>query len=243
MKYQALAAALALSAQAAPLTVQSQQNSARPTIVLVHGGFVDGSGWAGVFENLRKDGYNVAIVQNPTISLAGDVAATKSVIDAQPGPVILVGHSYWRRRHHRSGQRPQGRRARLHRRFCARQRPIRRCADQDFPGGRPTTSDPSAARRLPVSRQGQVRRRVRRRRRRENRCVHGRVASAMGAGRPDRRCYASRVEEQAQLVSGCYGRPYDSAGGAADHVQASRRHRGRDEGKSCPLCVAPKACR
>jgi pimeloyl-ACP methyl ester carboxylesterase len=96
MKYQALAAALALSAQAGHLTAQSQsqQNSARPTIVLVHGGFVDGSGWAGVFENLRKDGYNVAIVQNPTISLAGDVAATKMVIDAQPGPVILVGHSY-----------------------------------------------------------------------------------------------------------------------------------------------------
>jgi pimeloyl-ACP methyl ester carboxylesterase len=55
---------------------------------------VDGSGWAGVFEILRKDGYNVAIVQNPTISLAGDVAATRSVIDAQSGPVILVGHSY-----------------------------------------------------------------------------------------------------------------------------------------------------
>jgi pimeloyl-ACP methyl ester carboxylesterase len=62
--------------------------------VLVHGGFVDGSGWAGVFEILRKDGYNVAIVQNPTISLAGDVAATRSVINAQSGPVILVGHSY-----------------------------------------------------------------------------------------------------------------------------------------------------
>src|SRR5258705_5878173 len=94
MKYQALAAALALFAQAAPLTAQSQENSARPKMVLVHGGFVDGSGWAGVFEILRKDGYNVAIVQNPTISLAGDVAATKSVIDAQTGPVILVGHSY-----------------------------------------------------------------------------------------------------------------------------------------------------
>lgn len=96
MKYQALAAALALSAQAAHLTAQSQAQSqrTRPTIVLVHGGFVDGSGWAGVFELLRKDGYNVAIVQNPTISLAGDVAATKMVIDAQPGPVILVGHSY-----------------------------------------------------------------------------------------------------------------------------------------------------
>jgi pimeloyl-ACP methyl ester carboxylesterase len=62
--------------------------------VLVHGGFVDGSGWKGVFDLLHKDGYNVAIVQNPTISLAGDVAATKMVIDAQPGPVILVGHSY-----------------------------------------------------------------------------------------------------------------------------------------------------
>ena len=98
MKYQALAAALAVAAQAAHLTAQapaqSQQNSARPTIVLVHGGFVDGSGWQGVFDILRKDGYNVAIVQNPTISLAGDVAATKSVINAQPGPVILVGHSY-----------------------------------------------------------------------------------------------------------------------------------------------------
>ena|ERR1700730_3262887 len=99
MKYQALAAALALSAQAAHLTAQSQartqQNSdARPTIVLVHGGFVNGSGWEGVFHLLRKDGYNVAIVQNPTISLAGDVAATRSVIDAQSGPVVLVGHSY-----------------------------------------------------------------------------------------------------------------------------------------------------
>src|SRR2546430_15392885 len=63
-------------------------------IVLVHGGFVDGSGWEGVYVLLKKDGYNVAIVQNPTISLAGDVAATKLVIHEQEGPVILVGHSY-----------------------------------------------------------------------------------------------------------------------------------------------------
>ena len=68
--------------------------TAEPTIVLVHGGFVDGSGWQGVFETLHNDGYNVAIVQNPTISLAGDVAATRSVINAYSGPVILVGHSY-----------------------------------------------------------------------------------------------------------------------------------------------------
>ncbi|MGH8612128.1 MAG: alpha/beta fold hydrolase [Gammaproteobacteria bacterium] len=64
------------------------------TIVLVHGGFVDGSGWEGVYNILRKYGYSVAIVQNPTISLADDVAATKRVIAAQNGPVILVGHSY-----------------------------------------------------------------------------------------------------------------------------------------------------
>jgi len=64
------------------------------TVVLVHGGFVDGSGWEGVYKILRKDGYTVAIVQNPTISLADDVAATKRIIAMQDNPVILVGHSY-----------------------------------------------------------------------------------------------------------------------------------------------------
>jgi pimeloyl-ACP methyl ester carboxylesterase len=63
-------------------------------IVLVHGGFVDGSGWTGVYEILKNDGYNVSIVQNPTISLAADVAAVRLVVDSQSGPVILVGHSY-----------------------------------------------------------------------------------------------------------------------------------------------------
>jgi pimeloyl-ACP methyl ester carboxylesterase len=63
-------------------------------IVLIHGGFVDGSGWEGVYKILRKKGYNVAIVQNPTISLSDDVAVTKRVIAAQTGPVVLVGHSY-----------------------------------------------------------------------------------------------------------------------------------------------------
>ena len=69
-------------------------SDASPTVVLVHGGFVDGSGWQGVYEHLKKDGYNVGIVQNPTLSLEGDVAATSAVIDAQSEPVILVGHSY-----------------------------------------------------------------------------------------------------------------------------------------------------
>src|ERR1700737_2646189 len=63
-------------------------------IVLVHGGFVDGSGWEGVYRILKKDGYNVSIVQNPTLSLADDVAVTKRILAAQNMPVILVGHSY-----------------------------------------------------------------------------------------------------------------------------------------------------
>ena len=63
-------------------------------VVLVHGGFVDGSGWEGVYKILTKDGYTVSIVQNPTISLADDVAATKRIVAAQNGPVVLVGHSY-----------------------------------------------------------------------------------------------------------------------------------------------------
>ena len=63
-------------------------------IVLVHGGFVDGSGWNGVYNTLKGKGYNVTVVQNPTITLADDVAATKRAIAAQEGPVILVGHSY-----------------------------------------------------------------------------------------------------------------------------------------------------
>jgi pimeloyl-ACP methyl ester carboxylesterase len=69
-------------------------HSVERTIVLVHGAFVDGSGWESVYRILKKDGYRVTIVQNPTISLADDVAATKRIIHAQNGPVILVGHSY-----------------------------------------------------------------------------------------------------------------------------------------------------
>ena len=63
-------------------------------VVLVHGGFVDGSGWQGVHESLTRDGFRVSIVQNPTLSLEGDAAATRWVLDAQDGPAVLVGHSY-----------------------------------------------------------------------------------------------------------------------------------------------------
>jgi pimeloyl-ACP methyl ester carboxylesterase len=64
------------------------------SVVLVHGGFADGSGWRGVYDLLTQDGYRVAVVQNPTLSLAGDAAAARLIIGAQDGPVVLVGHSY-----------------------------------------------------------------------------------------------------------------------------------------------------
>jgi pimeloyl-ACP methyl ester carboxylesterase len=63
-------------------------------VALVHGGFVDGSGWEGVYHVLKEDGFNVSVVQNPTLSLADDVAVTRRVLDKQDGPTILVGHSY-----------------------------------------------------------------------------------------------------------------------------------------------------
>jgi pimeloyl-ACP methyl ester carboxylesterase len=63
-------------------------------VVLVHGGWVDGSGWEGVYKALKKSGYAVTIVQEATTSLADDVATTKRAIASQNGPVILVGHSY-----------------------------------------------------------------------------------------------------------------------------------------------------
>ncbi|HXI70265.1 MAG TPA: alpha/beta hydrolase [Verrucomicrobiae bacterium] len=74
-------------------TQKSNQQKSK-AIVLVHGGFVDGSGWAGVYSILKNKGYNVLIVQNPTKSLADDVAVTKSAIESLDSDVVLVGHSY-----------------------------------------------------------------------------------------------------------------------------------------------------
>ena len=69
-------------------------DTAKPTIVLVHGAFADGSSWARVIPLLENDGYTVIAVQNPLTSLSDDVATTKRVIEAQKGPVVVVGHSY-----------------------------------------------------------------------------------------------------------------------------------------------------
>jgi pimeloyl-ACP methyl ester carboxylesterase len=70
------------------------RSAADTSVVLVHGAFVDGSGWDGVYKLLKKDGYDVIVVQNPTSTLADDVAVTKRAIASAKGDVILVGHSY-----------------------------------------------------------------------------------------------------------------------------------------------------
>ncbi|MES2105137.1 MAG: alpha/beta hydrolase [Pseudomonadota bacterium] len=81
-----------LSAQAP--TTTSAHSAAKTTIVLVHGAFADASGWQAVIAILQRDGYKVVAVQNPLASLEGDVETTKRLIDAQAGPVVVVGHSY-----------------------------------------------------------------------------------------------------------------------------------------------------
>ncbi|HEX3422664.1 MAG TPA: alpha/beta hydrolase [Sphingomicrobium sp.] len=86
--------ALASAALAASSSLSAATPEKPVSIVLVHGGFVDGSGWQGVYNQLTRDGYEVIVVQNPTTSLADDVAVTKRAIAAAKHPVVLVGHSY-----------------------------------------------------------------------------------------------------------------------------------------------------
>jgi pimeloyl-ACP methyl ester carboxylesterase len=74
--------------------INMSSGSGLPSVALVHGGFVDGSGWQAVHDLLARDGHRVAVVQNPTLSLDDDVAVTRRVIDGLDGPVVLVGHSY-----------------------------------------------------------------------------------------------------------------------------------------------------
>lgn len=87
--YLALAAALPFITLAAPAWAEPLKN-----IVLVHGAWVDGSGWKPVYEILTREGFNVTMVQEPETSFADDVAAAKRVLDLQDGPTLLVGHSY-----------------------------------------------------------------------------------------------------------------------------------------------------
>jgi len=134
------------------------------SIVLVHGGFVDGSGWQGVYNILAKHGYRVSIVQNLTLSLDDDVAVTRRVIASQPGPVILVGHSYGGRGYHAGRQRSEGRWARLHHGICARQGRIGCHTHSKCSTWCTRPADSSAAGRVPHAGRGEIRPIIRSRR-------------------------------------------------------------------------------
>ncbi len=108
----------------APAGALAQSGEKPVSIVLVHGAFVDGSGWKAVFDILTGEGYEVLVVQNPTISLKGDVAATQQVIAAARHPVILVGHSYGGMVITEAGDNPKVREPGLPRGLCARRRRV-----------------------------------------------------------------------------------------------------------------------
>ena len=93
IQYSLMAATAVLAIGTTTSAATKPDNAAR-NIVIVHGAFVDGSGWRAVYDILEKDGYRVSIVQEPLTGLADDVAATKRVLEQQDGPVVLVGHSY-----------------------------------------------------------------------------------------------------------------------------------------------------
>ena len=125
-------------------------------VVLVHGGFVDGSGWQGVYDTLKKDGYTVSIVQNPTISLADDVAVTKRTLAAQDGPAILVGHSYGGVVITEAGNDPKVAGLVYIAAFAPDTGRVGVGPDQEPAAGCARTSDPAAAGRLPASRSDEV---------------------------------------------------------------------------------------
>ena len=125
-------------------------------VVLVHGGFVDGSGWQGVYDMLKKDGYTVSIVQNPTISLADDVAVTKRILAAQDGPAILVGHSYGGVVITEAGNDPKVAGLVYIAGLCSGQGRVGVGPDQEPAARCARTSDPAAPGRLPASRSDEV---------------------------------------------------------------------------------------
>ena len=149
-------------------------------IVLVHGGFVDGLGWEGVYDILTKDGYSVSVVQNPTLSLADDVAATKRILAAQNGPVILVGHSYGGAVITEAGNDPTVAALVYIAAFAPDKGESVASLMKDSAARRAGAAHPAANGGLLVPRQGEVPRRLRGRRERGEGRVYGRLPGPVG---------------------------------------------------------------
>jgi pimeloyl-ACP methyl ester carboxylesterase len=207
-----ITAAATFALAAAALTPVHAEPAGAKNIVLVHGGFVDGSGWQGVYSILKKNGYNISIVQNPTTSLADDVAVTKRTIAEQDGPVVLVGHSYGGVVATEAGTDEKVKAVVYIAAFAPDKGESVSSLIANPPAG---AADPASGRRLPVPRQSEVRSVLRGRRRCRDRVIHGRLAGSVGRGGTDRRCERTGLEKQAELLPGCSGRPHDPAACAA----------------------------
>ena len=199
-------------------------STASAAVVLVHGGFVDGSGWEDVYRILKKDGYQVSIVQNPTSSLADDVAATQRVVAGQKAPVVLVGHSYGGVVITEAGNDPNVAALVYIAAFAPDKGESVAALIKDPPPGAPVPPILPPQRRLSIARYVEVRRFLRRRPAQGKGRVHGQLAASLGRRGSHRRDQRARLEGEAELVPGRHRRPDDPARRAACDVET----RGRD---------------
>ena len=207
-------------------------------IVLVHGGFVDGSGWEAVYRSLRKSGHTVSVVQNPTISLADDVRVTKRVIAAQDGPVVLVGHSYGGVVITEAGNDPKVAALVYIAAFAPDAGESVSSLIQDPPPGAPVPPilPPQDGylfldkAKFAASFAADVDR--------EKAEFMADSQVPWGVEALNGAVSEPRVEDQAELVSGRHGRPHDPARRAASHVQARGSDGGRGRRQSCGVRLA-----
>ena len=172
----------------------------RASVVLVHGGFVDGSGWQGVYAALRADGYDVGVVQNPTLTLQQDAAFTRQILDGLGGPAVLVGHSYGGAVITEAGTHPNVAALVYVAAFAPDTGRVGRLSHRRVPGRRAAAADPAAHQRLPLPRPQAVPRLVRGRPARRAGRVHGRRPGPVGGGGHDRAHHRGRLAHQAELV-------------------------------------------
>ena len=207
-------------------------------VVLVHGGFVDGSGWQGVYDLLTADGFNVSVVQNPTLSLASDVAATHQVLDEQDGPAILVGHSYGGVVITEAGRHERVAGLVYIAAFAPDKGESVNTLIADPPPGAPVPPIlPPVDGFLFLDRE-KFAHVVRRRSAGGRGRLHGRLAGPVGRRRARRRRHRAGLAQQAELVPGRHRRPHDPAAGAARDGRAGRRDRRRSGRQPLDLRLA-----
>jgi pimeloyl-ACP methyl ester carboxylesterase len=202
-------------------------------IVLVHGGFVDGSGWEAVYSSLKSKGYTVSIVQNPTISLADDVAVTKRAIAAQDGPVVLVGHSYGGVVITQAGTGPKVATL-VYIAFAPDSGESVEALIKNPPLGAPAPPILPPQDGFLLLDRSKFAEGVCCRREARSGSVHGRFSGSLGSTGADRDSNGASMEVEAELVHGYHGRPHDTAECSTGHVEAGglKGHRGQRESRS-----------